>query len=92
MQKMWVRSLGQEDSLEEEWQPTQIFLMEKFHGQRSLADCSPRSRKGSDTARLCSAHIWREGIVGSTAQLPCCASPSPLSEREEYLKTTRESG
>ena len=46
----------------------------------------------SDRARLCSAHIWREGIVGSTAQLPCCASPSPLSEREEYLKTTRESG
>ena len=44
-----VRSLGQEDSLEEEWQPPQIFLMEKFHGQRSLAGCSPRSHKESDT-------------------------------------------
>ena len=30
------------------WQPTPVFLRGKFHGQRSLASCSPWSRKGSD--------------------------------------------
>ena len=33
---MWVQSLGQEDPLEEEMQPTSVFLPRKFHGQRSL--------------------------------------------------------
>ena len=31
------------------WQPTLGFLPGKFHGQRSLADYSPRGRKESDT-------------------------------------------
>ena len=31
------------------WQPTPVFLPGKFHGQRSLVDCSPWGRKESDT-------------------------------------------
>ena len=33
-------SLGQEDPLEEEMQPTSVFLPEKSHGQRRLVGCS----------------------------------------------------
>ena len=35
-QEMWVRSLGQEDSLEKDMQPTPVFLPGESHGQRSL--------------------------------------------------------
>ena len=31
-----------------EWQPTPVFLSGKFHGQRSLADCSQWGHKKSD--------------------------------------------
>ena len=41
MQEMQVWSLGQEDPLERERQPTPVFLPGKFCGQRSLAGCSP---------------------------------------------------
>ena len=39
MPAMWetrVQSLGWEDPLEKEWQPTPIFLHGESHGQRSL--------------------------------------------------------
>ena len=36
MQKTWIQSLGGEDPLQKEWQPTPVFLPGKFHGQRSL--------------------------------------------------------
>ena len=36
MQETWVRSLGQEDPLEEEVEPTPVFLLGKSHGQMSL--------------------------------------------------------
>ena len=39
MQETQVRSLGQEDSLEKERQPTPVFLPGKSHGQRSLVGC-----------------------------------------------------
>ena len=45
MQETWVRSLGQEDSLEKEMV---VFLPGEFHGQRSLAGYSPWGRKESD--------------------------------------------
>ena len=35
-QEIQVQSLGQEDPLEKEMQPTPVFLPEKSHGQRSL--------------------------------------------------------
>ena len=34
-----------------EWQPTPLFLPREFHGQRSLASCSPRGGKESDTTK-----------------------------------------
>ena len=49
MQKTWIQSLGEEDPLEKEWQPTPVFLPRESHGQRSLADYSPWGRKESDT-------------------------------------------
>ena len=40
--EMWIQSLGQEAPLEEEMQPTPVFLSGKFHGQRSLVGYSLR--------------------------------------------------
>ena len=40
-QDVRVRSLGQEDPLQEAWQPTVVFLTGECHGQRSLAGYSP---------------------------------------------------
>ena len=37
--------LGQEDPLEEEWQPSPVFLPGESHGQKSLAGYSPWGRK-----------------------------------------------
>ena len=39
-QEMGVRSLGREDPLEEDWQPTAVFLLGESHGQRSLVGYS----------------------------------------------------
>ena len=36
-------------SLSRKWQPTPIFLPEKFHGQRSLVGCCPWGHKESET-------------------------------------------
>ena len=43
-------SLGWEDPLEKEMQPTPVFLPGEFHGQRSLLGYSPWGHKESDTA------------------------------------------
>ena len=48
LQEIWVQSLGQEDPLEKEWQPTAVFLLGEFHGQRSLVGYSPWGCKQSD--------------------------------------------
>ena len=45
VQDMQFRSLGWEDLLEEERQPTPVFLSGKSHGQRSLVGYSPWGRK-----------------------------------------------
>ena len=42
-------SLGREDPLGEEWQPTPVFLPGESHGQRSLVGYSPWGRKKLDT-------------------------------------------
>ena len=47
-QEMWVRSLGQEDPLEEKMATHSIFLPEKSHGQRNLAGYSPKGYKKMD--------------------------------------------
>ena len=43
-----VQSLGQEDPLEKEMQPTPVFLPGKSHGWRTLAGYSPWGCKESD--------------------------------------------
>ena len=45
MQEMQVRSLGAEDLLEEEMQPSLVVLPGKSHGQRRVEGCSPRGYK-----------------------------------------------
>ena len=45
---MQVRSLGQEDALEEGMVPTSLFLPGESQGQRSLAGHSPQGCKESD--------------------------------------------
>ena len=38
------------------WPPIPVFLLGKFHGQRSLVGYSPQGRKESDTTEHASAH------------------------------------
>ena len=40
------------------WLPTPVFLSGKFHGQRSLACCSPWGHKESDTTKHSTACIY----------------------------------
>ena len=58
-QETWVGSLGLEDPLEREWQPTPVFLPGKSHGQRSLEGYSPCGRKESDTTEA-TEHACRQ--------------------------------
>ena len=48
MQEMQVRSLGQEDPLGKEMQPTPVLLPGESHGERSLVGYSPWGCKESD--------------------------------------------
>ena len=48
IQEMWVQSPGWEDPLEEEGQPTPVFLPRETHGRRSLVGYSPNGCKESD--------------------------------------------
>ena len=64
MQETPVQSLGQEDSLKKEMQPTPAFLPRKSHGQRSLAGYSPWGHKELDMTELL-----------STAQHSTCEEP-----------------
>ena len=49
MQETHVRSLGWEYPLEEGMQPTPVFLLGEFQGQRNLAGYSPWSHEELDT-------------------------------------------
>ena len=49
-QETWVRSLGQENPLEEEQQPRPAFLPEKSQGQRSLGRPQSTVTEESDMA------------------------------------------
>ena len=61
MQEVRIRSLGREGPRSREWQPTLVFLSEKFHGQRSLAGYSPWGHKKSDLAE----HIYLGTALGT---------------------------
>ena len=55
--------------------------LEKPHGQRSLADCSPRGRKESDMTKVTAqrqavkyvtqARLWLEKVLGGEARGGC---------------------
>ena len=68
MQETWVRSLSQEDPLEEEMQPTPVILPRKSHGQRNLAGHSPQGHKIDMTKikqqqHIKKAHLIRFGLI-----------------------------
>ena len=50
MRETQVRSLGQEEPLEDQWQCTPIFMPGKSHGQRSLVGYSPWGHTELDTS------------------------------------------
>ena len=47
-QETRVQCLGWEYPLEEEWQPTPVFLPGDFHGRKTLAGYSPSGHKELD--------------------------------------------
>ena len=58
MWETWVQSLGQQDPVEKEMQPTPVFLPGESHGQRRPVDYSPWVHKESDTqTRLSNSHL-----------------------------------
>ena len=56
-------------SLEKEWQPTPVFLLEEFHGQRSLVSYSPweSQRVGHDWV----TNAFPGGAVGKESAYQC---------------------
>ena len=76
MQEMQVRSLGQEDSMRRNWQPTPVFLPEKSHGQRNLRGANPRGHKESDMTEQLSAHAHLQSChTGDTIYIPLYRVP-----------------
>ena len=51
-----VGSIPSGEPMEVGRQPTPVFLPEESHGRRSLAGCSPRGRKESDTTEANNTH------------------------------------
>ena len=48
MRETWVQSLDREDPLEQEMQPSPVFLPGESHGERSLVGYSPWGHKELD--------------------------------------------
>ena len=57
MREIRVQSLGWEDPLEKEMQPTPVLLPRKFHGWRNLVGYSPWGLKESDTTEQLHFHF-----------------------------------
>ena len=83
MQKTQGWSLGWEDPLEQEMQPTQLFLPGKPHGQKNLAGYSPWGLKESDNWVTEHTHIvahTHSRSISSVAQLcPTLCDPMDCS-------------
>ena len=81
MQEMWemrVWSLGWEDPLEKEWQPTPVFVPGKSHGQRNLVGCSPWGFKESDVTERLHCHFSLSCIgEGNGNPLQCLCLENP---------------
>ena len=56
MQEAYVQSLGREDPLEKEMEPTPVFLLGKYYGLRVLGDPSPWDHKESDMTEHTHTH------------------------------------
>ena len=68
--EMRLGSQGLEDPLEEEWQPTQVFLPGKSRVQRSLAGYNPWGGKESDTPKWMSTHAYTHiHTIGSKTEM-----------------------
>ena len=65
MEQTQVRSLGQEDPLEEEMSPALVLWPGESFGQRSLAGYSPRGCKESDTNEQLSTQPYKRTIKKS---------------------------
>ena len=57
MQETRIQSLGWEHLWRRKWQPTPVFLLGKYHGQKSLVDYSPWGCKESDTTERLHFHL-----------------------------------
>jgi len=57
MQETWVRSLGQEDPLEDKMATCSSTVVWKFHGQRSLVGYSPWGCNELDMTEPLSTHM-----------------------------------
>ena len=85
MWETWVRSLGREDPVEKEWQPTPVLLPGKFHELRSLISYSPWGRKESDMTERLHFHF---SLSGFSSVLFSCSVVSD-SLRSHGLQHTR---
>ena len=82
VQETWVRSLGQEDPLEERaWQLTPVFLPGESHGQRRLEGHSPWGCKDLDTTELMLSHL--DKLTSRDGFLNAC----PVLNFEFFLMT-----
>ena len=76
-QEAWVRSLGQEDPLEEVMATHSSILACESHGQGSLTSYSPWSCKESDTTEACT-HLVQACSALSAPGWRLAASASSL--------------
>ena len=78
MQETWVRSLGQEDPLEEGMAtPSKRILAWRISCHRSLVDCSPWGSKESDTTEVAEqasqAVFMKKGFQENLLGVPECS-------------------
>ena len=59
------------------WQPTPVFLPGAFHGQRSLAGCSPWGRQESEAARFLACSFTVLGLYCLFCRVKACGSLVP---------------
>ena len=59
VQESWVQFLGGKILWRKDWQPSPVFLLGKFHGQRSLVGYSPWGRKVLHTPELLTLSIFK---------------------------------
>ena len=70
MQETWIRSLGQEDPRKRKWQPTPVFLLGEFYGQRSLVGYSPWGCKVLDMTEQLTHFGWYGHFSNNKSSYP----------------------